>query len=415
MLHICTRAGTCRRLPGRRDLARAALLAAAIAVLATVPRAARAGAPFSRVVIIDAGSTQPISTGFLCPDGTGSIVVLAEGALRVGVLPNRFEEGWFGPAGQVYFETTNQPAGSGMPFGALMGGFNSNISAYQFLGRVGAFDLQPGDAGKEMRLALNLPAQALAQLEGQLTVTVIYIPEGWESAARVEITSATPLPISTGLVAVAGDQFLAIPRGALRDPALPNSAYSDGYIPPEGLLGLETALQPIAGAPYGAVFGDFGSLGSEFFIGDGGAWAAQPSDLGHDLELLLNTDAASQAAMTGAFVVHVFRIPAPDPLDAGPGPDVGGGADASFAAPNPMRELTAIRFRLDQDGPVRLRVYDAQGRIVRSLADRSFPAGTQAVTWDGRDDAGERLPAGTYFYQIAARDGSRTGRIVRIE
>jgi hypothetical protein len=46
-------------------------------------------------------------------------------------------------------------------------------------------------------------------------------------------------------------------------------------------------------------------------------------------------------------------------------------------------------------------VFDASGRLVRGLASGVFPAGIRSVTWDGRDDRGERASAGVYFVRLA--------------
>ncbi len=69
-------------------------------------------------------------------------------------------------------------------------------------------------------------------------------------------------------------------------------------------------------------------------------------------------------------------------------------------APNPFYPSTTIQFLLDREGPVALRVYDAQGRLVKNLVDGRRPAGQHAVIWDGRDEDGRSVSTGTYFYQI---------------
>ncbi len=388
-------------------------LAAAVIVLGTAAGPSRAGVPQSSVIVIDSLTTLPIRTGIYSVDGTGDIVVMAEGAIRPRTLNGRFELGWFGPAGQDHYEAVDQPIVDGMPYGALTVGFRDNPAAYQFMGRLGAFTAQPADAGSELRLSLNLSAADLAGMEGQITATVIFLPANSADVSRFEIRPSTPLPLATGVVAQTGDQFIVLPRGRLRDPLLPNSAYTDGNFGPEGLLGLVSATQPHADGPYGALYGDFDSVGAVFFIGDGGCWSAQPSDIGQDLELSLNTDAASQAGMGGKFVVTVIRVPATDPAGVSP-PDNQAGLRMA-AAPNPMRTAASIHFQLAAAGPVHLRVYDAQGRQVRSLLDETLATGAHAVTWEGEDESGRRLPSGTYYYQLSTRDGTDTGRLVVLD
>jgi len=50
---------------------------------------------------------------------------------------------------------------------------------------------------------------------------------------------------------------------------------------------------------------------------------------------------------------------------------------------------------------VTARIYDVGGRLVRTLADRNFPAGEHDLAWDGTDDGGRRLERGVYFTQLA--------------
>ncbi len=70
--------------------------------------------------------------------------------------------------------------------------------------------------------------------------------------------------------------------------------------------------------------------------------------------------------------------------------------------PNPFSGTTEIRFELPVPSPVRLEVFDAQGRLVRTLANGDFPVGFHSVVWDQRDAAGARVRPGIYLYRIAA-------------
>jgi photosystem II stability/assembly factor-like uncharacterized protein len=72
--------------------------------------------------------------------------------------------------------------------------------------------------------------------------------------------------------------------------------------------------------------------------------------------------------------------------------------------PNPFNPSTTIAFRLDSNGPVKLQVFDARGRLVRTLVDAERAAGPHRVTWDGRDNGGRTAAAGVYMYRLAAGD-----------
>ena len=85
--------------------------------------------------------------------------------------------------------------------------------------------------------------------------------------------------------------------------------------------------------------------------------------------------------------------------------------------PNPFNPETWIPFRLAENAKVTLTIYDADGRMVRSLDVGHKKAGiyesrNKAIYWDGRNDLGERVASGVYFYHLMAGDYSATKRMV---
>ena len=101
---------------------------------------------------------------------------------------------------------------------------------------------------------------------------------------------------------------------------------------------------------------------------------------------------------------------APTPVD-----DLGGNAVGRVVLgqswPNPANGSTRIQFELGKDSRVRLRVFDAAGRLVRSIEDGFVPAGAHVRAWDGRDERGEIAASGIYFYELDV-DGRREARKV---
>ncbi|MGH7731175.1 MAG: FlgD immunoglobulin-like domain containing protein [Candidatus Eiseniibacteriota bacterium] len=70
--------------------------------------------------------------------------------------------------------------------------------------------------------------------------------------------------------------------------------------------------------------------------------------------------------------------------------------------PNPFDRTTTIRFELPVASPVRLEVFDLQGRRVAVLAEGERPAGFHAIAWDPRDGRGTTVPPGIYLYRLIA-------------
>jgi len=77
--------------------------------------------------------------------------------------------------------------------------------------------------------------------------------------------------------------------------------------------------------------------------------------------------------------------------------------------PNPFNPATTISFRLASPGPVRLRIFDVSGRLVRTLLDANGQgAGDHRITWNGNDQSGREVPAGIFFYNLETGGGSQT-------
>jgi hypothetical protein len=72
------------------------------------------------------------------------------------------------------------------------------------------------------------------------------------------------------------------------------------------------------------------------------------------------------------------------------------------AFPNPFNPMTKISFSLPEAQAVRLAVYSLDGRKVATLLEEMRAAGLHEVVWTGRDDAGQGVASGTYFYRLDA-------------
>ncbi len=70
--------------------------------------------------------------------------------------------------------------------------------------------------------------------------------------------------------------------------------------------------------------------------------------------------------------------------------------------PNPFNPMTKISFSLPEAQKVRLTVFGLDGRKVATLLDENRGAGLHEVVWTGRDDAGQAVASGTYFYRVDA-------------
>jgi len=71
-----------------------------------------------------------------------------------------------------------------------------------------------------------------------------------------------------------------------------------------------------------------------------------------------------------------------------------------------------VRFSLGRPAAVAVRVFDAGGRLVRSLvANEPFEAGARALRWDGRNDGGRAVANGLYFVTVEAFGGRASRKV----
>lgn len=68
--------------------------------------------------------------------------------------------------------------------------------------------------------------------------------------------------------------------------------------------------------------------------------------------------------------------------------------------PNPFNQSTKIDFLLEHPGFTRLMVYNLLGRKVRTLVEENLSSGYKSVLWDGKNDSGDNVSSGIYFYRI---------------
>ncbi len=183
-----------------------------------------------------------------------------------------------------------------------------------------------------------------------------------------------------------------------------------GGVPASGSLArLSTTLAgTAAGEGYGsitfAIPDDPALLGQTFY----GRW------------YVTDPGAAGGVAASASFQFKVFGPGAAGALAVDGGglsaPRVGG-AKLYGSMPNPFRAQAATQIRYDLYLPttVKLVLYDAAGRVVRKLVDQPLQlAGSYSVTWDGRDDRGQTVSEGLYFYRLEAGGVAKSSRVVKL-
>ncbi len=137
------------------------------------------------------------------------------------------------------------------------------------------------------------------------------------------------------------------------------------------------------------------------------AWVAKSDSSYEDLEV-----------MSGK--VYYYRLIAVDDQGNRSEPSAQVGAVASLRPlrafdlkpnyPNPFHFSTAIAFHLPQAARVELAIFNLLGQRVRTLLEENRNSGSHRVYWNGRDEAGNLVANGVYYYQLRAGNFSKSGK-----
>lgn len=170
----------------------------------------------------------------------------------------------------------------------------------------------------------------------------------------------------TFIMAYYSPEFSGFPHGASilftndgnGDYTLPVDAFTTFYA--AAFMDLNNNFLPDAGEPYGIYGGD----------------AAVPIEV---------TETESPEGIHIA-LSEPNAVPAPRPLPTDPGLN---------AYPNPFNSTTRVEFTLPAAAPVELRLFDVQGREVRTLTAGVYAAGRHELRLEARD-----LASGLYFVRL---------------
>jgi len=88
--------------------------------------------------------------------------------------------------------------------------------------------------------------------------------------------------------------------------------------------------------------------------------------------------------------------------------------------PNPFNPDTWLPYHLAKDAPVTINIYDAKGQLIRTIALGNRTAGIyvtkdKAVYWDGKNNLGQKVSSGLYFYQMQAGECKAMRKMVMIK
>jgi len=91
------------------------------------------------------------------------------------------------------------------------------------------------------------------------------------------------------------------------------------------------------------------------------------------------------------------------------------GFELSNNYPNPFNPTTNIAFSLEKAGQTTINIYSVNGQLQRTVLSKPMTAGQHQVSFDGRDDAGNMLASGVYFYKLQSGQKIATKKMILIK
>ena len=219
---------------------------------------------------------------------------------------------------------------------------------------------------------------------------------------------------NTGVQISSGDFVIFVARGVYGDGG--GSSYSlTSWSSPDGR---GTFPPPTPGvfvsdySPIGVLIGKLGSNGTPFGIG---SFSQITSTSSGTLYLTVN-DAVSGGFNDNEGYLAVQIINASNIVGIEE-PTVGMINDYEITQnyPNPFNPSTSIEYKIPETSSVRIDIYNINGQKIRTLVDELQGSGNHLVVWDSKNEYGQTVSSGTYFYQLEVNDYVKTKKMILLK
>jgi flagellar hook assembly protein FlgD len=84
---------------------------------------------------------------------------------------------------------------------------------------------------------------------------------------------------------------------------------------------------------------------------------------------------------------------------------------STYAFPNPFENKVTIGYYLDAPSKVNVDVYSIYGNCVMTLQSEMVDAGAHEIIWDGKNNTGQKLAAGSYIYIVRTAGKQNYGKL----
>ena len=83
--------------------------------------------------------------------------------------------------------------------------------------------------------------------------------------------------------------------------------------------------------------------------------------------------------------------------------------------PNPFNYYTTIPYELKYESFVQIDIFNIKGQIVRDLLYSTKNRGFLSISWNGRDNKGNRLPSGVYLCKMKVKNQTQTIKLLLLK
>lgn len=83
--------------------------------------------------------------------------------------------------------------------------------------------------------------------------------------------------------------------------------------------------------------------------------------------------------------------------------------------PNPFNPTTTIEYQIQKNDFVTLKVFDSLGQLVKTLINESKQSGEYSVIFDGKNEKGQPVSSGVYYYQLQVGDFISNKKMIQLK
>jgi len=248
-------------------------------------------------------------------------------------------------------------------------------------------------------LATDANTMALSTGSGGFTQAYYYVD--MVTVKRADITDITILPPPGG-----GDTWIATLSGG--QPNSPAWLYCSGDLGGSSVSGNQLELR---GTPMQLAQATTDAAGSATFSWSLNAASACANALGKFyLEALVVDPTNGDGEDSDEEIVDLTTT------DVAPGSAQAGVLGNVIASPNPFNPMTTVSYELQRPGAVRVELFNVAGQSVRVLENGTpRSSGVHQLLWNGRDQRGQQVAAGTYYCRVVSGDERRSLSMVLVK